>query len=108
MAPFVIPPITYPLRLDTVGMLLATGAEITVHCCNQDCRQEARINLVRIARRHGMGAGILRPDLLRLCYCASCRAAGRPDRNISFIHHALTVPFSDLTRRAGAWCGPVA
>jgi hypothetical protein len=42
---------------------------------------------------------VLRSDLQRLFYCAPCRAAGRPDRNLAFIHHALTVPVTDLTRR---------
>lgn len=97
--PFAIPEVTYPLRLDTVGMLLATGTEVTVECSDQRCRHPGRVNLVQLARRYGMGKRVLRSDLQRLFYCAPCRAAGRPDRNLAFIHHALTVPVTDLTRR---------
>jgi hypothetical protein len=98
---FPLPEIVYPLAVDTIGKHLALGYEITAFCVAHGCHHKARVNLVALARRlgpeHGCGAADLRPHF----FCARCRAAGRPDRNVTFIRSPPTDPHTDLgTRRA--------
>lgn len=83
-----IPAPTYPLRLDTIGALLSLGDELVAHCHNPGCNRHRRVNLVALARKHGFGQSCMAADLRPLFFCSSCRAAGRPDRNIGFTHKA--------------------
>jgi len=82
-----LPEITYPLRIDTIGILLATGHEISVHCGNDGCWHRGKVDLVALGKKLGLDHGTLEKDLKPHFYCPKCRAAGRPDRNIGFILH---------------------
>lgn len=93
-----LPEITYPLVVDTIGKMLATGCELSVYCCNQGCGRTSRVNLVQLARAKGMDFPSLAGNLKPLIYCAPCREAGRPDRNTGFIHHAPTYQSSPWPR----------
>lgn len=93
---FRLPELTYPLKVDTIGKALALGNEISVSCGTYQCGHRARINLVQLAKRVGMDHGCGHDDLLPLFHCSKCRAAGRPDKNLRFTHHALTDPHSKL------------
>lgn len=84
---FRIPELTYPLAIDTIGKMLAIGNEASATCHNQGCTSSFRVNLVAIASRKGMDYGCMAPDLLRIVHCRACRAAGRPDRNLTFTQH---------------------
>lgn len=96
---FWLPEITYPLTIDTVGKELALGVEIKAHCNTYLCNHRARLNLVRYARRFGMDAPCGHAELARVYYCPVCRAAGKPDRNLTFISQPLTDPHSDWPRK---------
>lgn len=94
-----LPEITYPFVIDTVGKMLATGCRMSVYCYNQGCGRTARVDLVQIAKAKGADYGCMAADMKPLLYCAPCRAAGRPDRNIGFIHHSPSQPASRWPRR---------
>lgn len=81
-----LPEITYPLSIDTVGMVLATGHDITMYCHECD-RKAVRLNLVQIAKRYGVDYSSLAPSLIKVVSCAVCKAEGRPRKNISFSLH---------------------
>lgn len=85
-----LPEITYPLVVDSIGKMLALGDELSVHCNNHGCHRRARINLEALCRAKGVDHGCMEDDLRPLFFCAPCRQAGRPDRNISFISHSPT------------------
>lgn len=91
-----LPTITFPYAVDTLGKKLALGAGMSVHCNTYLCLHWADINLVALARRIGMDHSSMADDLRPHFYCSKCRAAGRPDRNIGFIGHVLTLPHSKL------------
>lgn len=82
-----LPAITYPLAINGIGILLATGHEITVHCSNNGCGHYGKVDLVALGEKLGLDHGTLEKDLKPHFYCLKCRAAGRPDRNIGFILH---------------------
>lgn len=89
---FKLPEITYPLSIDTVGKVIATGHDITMHCYG--CGRHARVNLVQIAKRHGMDYNSLAPSLSRVVSCKECKKAGRR-KDIGFLlssGHASTWP----------------
>ncbi|MDI6026700.1 hypothetical protein QBK99_10910 [Corticibacterium sp. UT-5YL-CI-8] len=99
MARFKLPPITYPLTIDTVGKTLALGHEIEAFCHTKGCGHKARINLVSYAKRFGLDAPCGHDDLVKVYYCPRCREAGRPDKNLTFIHQALTAEHSCWPRQ---------
>ncbi|MGE3305034.1 MAG: hypothetical protein AB7I52_03605 [Rhizobiaceae bacterium] len=96
MHPFKLPELTYPLKIDTIGKSLAFGEERSAHCRTYECggNRTRRLNLVAIARRYGMDYPSGHDSLIRIVYCSECRAAGRPDRNIGFVRHQPTYPYS--------------
>ena len=77
-----LPEITYPLSIDTIGMCIATGHEISMHCMT--CRRYVRLNLVTIAKRHGMDYPSLAPSLEKVVVCGACQEAGRDGRRVEF------------------------
>jgi len=85
-----LPDIAYPLVIDSIGKMLALGDELSVHCNNDGCNRRARINLVALCRAKGVDHSCMDADLKPLFFCAPCRRAGRPDRNIAFISHPPT------------------
>lgn len=95
---FKLPQITYPLTIDTIGKVLAMGAEISVNCHAYGCAHGGRLNLVRIAQRHGMDYPCSDVGLRKVVFCPRCREAGRDDKNIGFVHHPLTVQVSKWPR----------
>jgi len=84
MKPFRLPEITYPLSISTIGIVIATGHEIWVHCNTFGCNHRGRLNLVPLAHRLGMDHSSLADDLRPHVFCPKCRDAGKPDRDISF------------------------
>jgi len=93
---FPLPQITYPLKLDTIGKLIATGHEVTAYCNAYGCRHSGRLNLVMLGRKLGMDHGSLARDLLPHIHCPKCREAGRNDRDLQLILSAPTWPHSVL------------
>lgn len=85
MVAFRLPTVTFPLYVDTLGKALAMGNEIHMYCSRcpppDDFR---RLNIVRLARRYGMDQSCMHDDLVGIVWCPACRAADRPDRDVSF------------------------
>lgn len=79
---FKLPEITYPLEINSVGMIMVTGHDITMQC--HVCGRHARVNLVPIAKRHGMAYSTLTPSLRKVVSCKECKAAGRR-KDIGFL-----------------------
>lgn len=100
---FRLPEITYPLSIDTVGKMLAMGHEMSVHCHTHGCGHDGRVNLTMLANRFGVDHPCLAADLAPHFHCGRCRAAGRPAKNISFIHHPLTLDHSAWPREREEW-----
>lgn len=87
MMKFPLPKVTFPLTINTIGIVIATGHEIVARCCANGCtRKEGRLNLVQIAMRSPLGweQGTLHDELLQYVFCPVCRAAGRNDKNLAF------------------------
>ncbi|MEO9612650.1 MAG: hypothetical protein ABJG86_09645 [Nitratireductor sp.] len=78
------PVITYPLRIDTLSKANECGYSISVHCNTEGCWRHHKIDLAALADRLGRNHGSMAADLAPYFHCSRCRAAGRPDRNISF------------------------
>lgn len=72
------------------------GVELSAHCHNRGCNQFGYLNRVTLVRRLGMDHSCMAEDLQPYVYCPKCREAGRPDRNIGFTGHAVTVPYSRI------------
>jgi hypothetical protein len=81
---FPLPPLTYPQCIDTLGETIAEGHELHVLCHTYGCNREARVNLIALARRLGPKHSCMAQDIKPYFHCSRCRAAGEPDRNISF------------------------
>lgn len=96
---FPLPEIVYPTDESTIGMMLAGGSELSVHCFTTGCHHKGRVNLVALARKLGLDHSTLDPDIRPYFYCPKCRKAGRPDRKFGFIQHPLTDQFSEWPRR---------
>ncbi len=96
---FPLPEIVYPTDESTIGLMLARGSELSVHCNTNGCNHRGRVNLVALARKLGLDHPALDPDIRPYFYCPKCRAAGRPDRKFGFIQHVLTEPHSVWPRR---------
>lgn len=92
MADFKLPEITYPLSIDTIGKVMATAGEISMHC--RTCRRHVRLNLVKIAKKHGMDYGCLDPNLRKVVVCGVCVEAGRDGRAIDFTLDPIAGPNS--------------
>lgn len=88
----VLPEITFPLTIDTVGKDLAAGNQAFVECATDGCRHRAWLDLEAIARLKGVDYPNGRDSLLKVVYCAECRAAGRDDRNLVFSLHPPSKP----------------
>jgi hypothetical protein len=79
----VLPEITYPLVIDTLGKLIVTGHSISIHCNTLGCHNSNMMDLEAVATRLGVDHSCGADDLLPHFHCRACRAAGRPDRNMS-------------------------
>jgi hypothetical protein len=79
-----------PLAVDTLGAMKRHHCGLSVHCKTYDCRRRRDIDLDALIVRLGEDHGCMHWDLIKVFYCPACRAAGRPDRNISFIQHSDT------------------
>jgi hypothetical protein len=90
--PFRLPEITYPLSINTIGKVLATGHEISITC--HRCNRHRYINLVQLSYKLGMDHSSMAVDLKPHFYCPACREAGKPDRDIAFTLHVPTAPKS--------------
>jgi len=95
---FKIPEITYPLRLDTIGKLIAVGHELIAFCETEGCEHKGRVNLVALANKFGMDHSSRRADIVPHLYCPRCRAVGRPDKNLTFKGLPCTDPHSAWPR----------
>ena len=105
---FKLPEITYPLTIDTIGKMLATGTEMSATCLNTGCNQSSRVNLVALAKRIGIDHSNMADQLAPYFFCPNCRASGRDDKRVGFIHHTLTADHSEWPRerqieRAKVW-----
>jgi len=93
-----LPEITYPLSIDTIGKMLALGHEMSAHCRNPGCGQHSRVNLVALGHRLGFEYSCAEKDLLPHFFCPKCRASGRDDKRVGFIHHVLVAEHSAWPR----------
>lgn len=84
--------IKYPLVVDTLGKMRQIGSGLSVHCNTHCCHRHVMLDMDDLIERLGEDHGCMHWDLAPHFYCISCRNAGRPDRNISFVHHAITKP----------------
>lgn len=102
-AVFPLPEITYPLEIGTLGMCLATGHEISMHCSR--CNNYRRLNLVRLARHVGPKHGASEADLRKVVWCTECGARGEA---IGFMIQPPTHPYSRVSavRLPGAHAVP--
>jgi hypothetical protein len=100
---FKLPEITYPLSIDTIGKMLATGMEMSATCLNTGCDQSSRVNLVALARRVGIDHSSMADDLKPYFFCPKCRAAGRDDKRVGFLHHTLTSDHCEWPRERQQW-----
>lgn len=91
---FPLPEIAFPLVIDTLGLCLATGTDISMHC--QDCGKSRRLNLVRLAKYLGPDHGTMAADLRPHVWCVECGARGEA---IGFIVQAPTDPHSMVPAR---------
>ncbi|MBZ9705407.1 hypothetical protein LB543_01515 [Mesorhizobium sp. ESP7-2] len=98
-----LPEITYPLKIDTIGKLLALGGEMSVHCRTTGCDHGSRLNLVALGRRIGFDHSSKAQDLAPYFYCPKCRAAGRDDKRIGFILRPLTSDHCEWPRERELW-----
>lgn len=98
-----LPEITYPLSIDTIGKMLAMGDELSIQCKTHGCGHSARVNLTMLARKVGVDHSCLAPDLKKHFFCAPCRQAGRPDKDVTFFHHTRTDPVSSWPRQQSAY-----
>ncbi|GLS28433.1 hypothetical protein GCM10007937_01400 [Mesorhizobium albiziae] len=71
--------------------MLALGDEVSVHC-----------EAFGSPDGSGMDHGCLDKDLRPYTYCPKCRAVGRPDKKLGFVHHTLTDPHSAWPRHMKA------
>lgn len=69
---FRLPEITYPLRIDTIGKVLATGHELYVSCHAVDCHNRSRVNMVRLGYRLGFDHSSLQADISPYFHCSRC------------------------------------
>ncbi|WP_095081666.1 hypothetical protein [Mesorhizobium sophorae] len=53
---FKLPEIAYPLKIDTIGKMLALGHEADIHCLTTGCHHTSRLNLVAMGKRIGGSA----------------------------------------------------
>lgn len=74
--------LTYPLTIDTIGKLKATGGGLSVHCST--CNKHSVLDMDRLIERLGEDHGCMHDDLFPLFFCQRCRDAGRPDKDIGF------------------------
>lgn len=86
----VLPEITYPLTIDTIGKEIVLGRVIMLHC--KTCDHYGTVDLMTIARRHGADYPNGEHALRRVCSCARCLDAGRPAKNIGFTIHPRSEP----------------
>jgi hypothetical protein len=100
---FKLPEITYPLSIDTIGKMLATGAEMSANCLNTGCHQSSRVNLVQLGYRLGFDHSSMAVDLQPYFFCPRCRAAGRDGKRVGFIQSTLTDPYSLWPRERHVW-----
>lgn len=100
---FRLPEITYPLSIDTIGKMLATGHEATINCLTTGCRRSSRLNLVALGHRLGFEHSSLVQDIGPHFFCPACRDAGRDDKRIGVIYHSLTNPHSEWPRERDRW-----
>lgn len=80
----------FPFVVDTLGKMRQTGARLSVNCNNHGCHKHTMLDMDALIERLGEDHGCMHWDLVRHFHCQDCRAAGRPDRNITFLHHAET------------------
>lgn len=86
----VLPEITYPLEIDTIGKDLAIGNRYYVECLGRECRHRGWLDLEAIAIKKGVDYPNGRESLLQVVYCPECRDAGRPDKDLVFTVHPPT------------------
>lgn len=80
----------YPLTVDTLGKVRALKGSISVNCLT--CNKHTMLDMDKLIERLGEDHGCMDADLRPYFHCKDCRAAGRNDKNFSFIHHADTTP----------------
>lgn len=96
---FPLPEITYPLSIDSIGKCIALGDGVTVYC--DPCNRYIEIDMLALARKVGPGHGVLAKDLKPHFYCAACRRAGKPDKNIGFLFSPNRLPYSSVRSASG-------
>lgn len=103
---FPLPEITYPLKIDTLGKMLALGYHAWANCNAPFCNHNVPLNLVALAREFGPDNPEWDEEFKRTRYCTKCRKAGRGRWPVTLIISPCTDPHSDLheweKRRAGA------
>lgn len=58
-----------------------------IYCDDPVCCHRAMLDTDDLIARLGENYGAMHGDLVHLFYCTKCRAAGRPDKRISFRTH---------------------
>lgn len=82
--------ITYPVTVDTLGKVKALGGGLSVNC--SACNKHTMLNMDILIEQLGEDHGSMDADLRPYFFCKDRRAAGRNDKNISFILHAGAPP----------------
>ena len=78
----------YPFTEGTLGKKLEAGTGLSVHCF--ECKRTAVLDVAELVKRLGPDHSSLHSGLIKVIFCAECRAAGRDDRNLQLTNQALT------------------
>ena len=82
--------LTFPQKVNTLGKVKAVGGSISMVCatCNKQTLLDMEMMIGMLGARHSCLDADLRPYF----FCTQCRAAGRDEKNFSFIQHANATP----------------
>lgn len=74
------------ITIHTIAEHIAHKSTITVYCNTYGCHNSSRIDLEALEKKLDPDHGCLHWELLPHFHCSKCRKAGRPDKNLTFIH----------------------
>lgn len=97
--------LSFPLVVDSLGKMQALGMRLSVSCYTYLCHKHTWIDMDELITRLGDHHSCMEVDLKPHYYCAKCRGAGKPDRNIGFTIHSNTpAPPTDTGMPPQAQC----
>ena len=82
--------LTFPQKVNTLGKVKALGGSISMSCST--CAKQTPLDMDMMIGLLGAGHGSLDADLRPYFFCTDCRAAGRDEKNFSFIQHVNARP----------------